>query len=609
LSATLALAGSARAELRVVPTPAMDALEPAVREQVSAARANLDRRLAAGESSGPELAADFGLLGLLYYLYDLQGAAEPCLLNVQDLAPEDFRWPFYLGVLAQSEGDFESAAVRFERALELAPDDVATQLHLAAVRLELGDVDVAAAIYTQHEEGPAAAAALYGSGRIAEYRGETARAAVLFERALALQPEANGIHHRLGMAYRQLGDLERAREHLAQNRGVQVRFPDPLIEDLGQLLQASQVYFKAGIDALKVDDAAAAVPQLLKARELNGEDPLVHYNLALAYLHLGDDEAAEESLLRSVEVDPGFRNGYFNLGTLQAEQGRLIEAEASFRRAYEIDAQDGEAHREWAVALAMLGRTNQAGQELVKVLAEYPTDVRARLNLAALQEAAGDTAGALANLERASADGSAEADLYRALLLERLGRRDEALEVFALGAAKDPQSAEIQEQWALALGRAGKFGAAAARFDAALALSPESKSAHVGRAMSRLLGADEPAARADLEASLETLPADPDLALLLARLLVAGTVDSVRDPAKGLMLARDLQERYPSPEHAQTLAMAYAAVGRFADAVLLQRSVVAELERGGTPKDVERGRSRLSLYEDGRPCRAPWRDE
>ena len=608
LLALLAIAAGAQAQLREIPTPAIDALEPAVQEQVRAARASLDRRLASGETSGPELEAELGQVGLLYYLYDLASAAQPCLENARDLGPEDPRWPYFLGVLAQSQGDFERAAGDFERVLELVPDDVAAQLRLADVLLELGNLETAAELYARHEDGPAAAAALFGAGRIAEYRQDPARAAELFERALALQPQANGIHHRLGMAYRRLGDLERAREHLALNRGVQVRFPDPLVEGLAQLLQASQIFFKAGIEALKENDAAAAVPYLLRARELNDEDALVHYNLALAYLHLGDEAAAEESLRRSVVVDPGFRNGFFNLATLQARQGRLAEAEAAYRRAYEIDPQDGEAHREWAVALALLGRTGEAREELEKMVAAHPTDVEGRLHLATLQQAAGDFEGALANLERASADGSAEADLDRAVLLERAGRRDEALEALAAGAAREPQSAEILTQWALALGRAGRFAQAAARFDAVLAVSPLAQSAHVGRAMSHLLGGDEPAALAVLEASLEALPGDPGLTLLLARLLAAATSDSVRDGPRALELALELRLRHQGFEYAETLAMAFAEVGRFEEAAGLQRQTVAELERGGRSQEAARAGRRLALYAAGRPCRAPWRD-
>jgi tetratricopeptide (TPR) repeat protein len=601
-------AAAAEVALRPVPTPSTEALEPNVRQQVEEARASLDRRLAAGETSGPGLEGDFQRVGLLYYLYDLGSAAEPCLLNARDLAPEDFRWPYYLGVLAQSGGDYEGAMAHFRRALELAPDDVPTQLRLADIQLEVGDLEAAGETYARHRDGPAAAAAVYGLGRIAEYQGDAARAAELFERALELQPGADGIHHRLGMAYRALGDLAKAQEHLEKNRGTQVRFPDPLVEGLGQLLQASQVYFKAGIEALKNGDAAAAIPHLLKARELNEDDPLVHYNLALAYLHLEDEKAAEASLRRSVEVEPAFRNGWFNLGTLLARQNRVVEAEASFRRAYEIDAEDAEAHHEWAVALATLGRTAEARAEFEKLIAEHPTDVQSRLDLAVLLQDAGDTDGSLAQLESASAAGSPEADERRAALLEGLGRLDEALAAFEAAGEGAPESVEIQEQWGLALGRAGRFAEAAERFEAAVALEPARKSAHMGRAMSRLLEGDEAAARAALEAGLAALPDDVELSLLLARLLVAGTVDALRDGPWGLELAEALEKRNQGLEEAQTLAMAYAEVGRFEEAVALQRRVVGELQRLGHGREAERARRRLERYENGQPCRAPWKD-
>jgi len=46
---------------------------------------------------------------------------------------------------------------------------------------------------------------------------------------LALQrlPDANRLHYSLGLAYRGLGDKEKARAHLAKRGSVGVKTPDP----------------------------------------------------------------------------------------------------------------------------------------------------------------------------------------------------------------------------------------------------------------------------------------------------------------------------------------------------------------------------------------------
>jgi len=600
--------GPAAAELLDVPVPALEALEEGVREQLTSARDRLDQLRADPATPEGELGLAFGQMGQLYYLYDLTGAAQPCLLNAEALEPRDPRWSYYLGVLHQLDGGLEQAQEQFERVLSIKPDELATQIRLADVHLDLGNTEAALEIFERHLEGPAAAAALYGAGRVAEYSREPEVAITYFERALTAQPTANGIHHRLGMAYRQLRNLDKAREHLELNRGERVRFPDPLIDGLSQLLRASQVFFKAGVDALKRGDYDEAVVQLLRAREDKGGDPIVHYNLALAYMGRNEDQLGEASLRKSIEVDPGFRNGHFNLGQLMAEQNRLPEAEVAFRRAFEIDPLDTEAHREWATALAATGNLPGARTEFEKVLEAHPGDVEARLNLSALLMQQGDPRGSLEHLERASADGSTEADLRRASLLERGGRGEAALEAWAEAVRKEPESADVQEQRALALGRAGRFAEAALAFDAAVGVEGSRMSAHMGRALSYLLADDDRSARTSLEASVVALPDELQLSHLLARLLVASAVDEVRDGVRGLELASAALEAGQSAEYAQTLAMAFAEVGRFEDAVDLQQQVIDRMGAGAQAVDSRPARARLELYKRGEPCRAPWKN-
>ena len=60
--------------------------------------------------------------------------------------------------------------------------------------------------------------------------------------------------------------------------------------------------------------------------------------------------------------------------------------------------------------------------------------------------------------------------------------------------------------------------------------------------------------------------------------------------------------------HAETLAMALAAVGRFDDATRWQRQVVVRREQQEPGPLLERSRRYLALFETGRFVRAPWMD-
>ena len=95
----------------------------------------------------------------------------------------------------------------------------------------------------------------------------------------------------------------------------------------------------------------------------------------------------------------------------------------------------------------------------------------------------------------------------------------------------------------------------------------------------------------------------PALAQALALLLVACPDDAVRDPARGFELAQTAYAANPGPLTGQTLAMAFAATGRFEEAVRGQERVIGDLEAG---KDLDAARARLALYQRGQPARAPW---
>jgi hypothetical protein len=74
-----------------------------------------------------------------------------------------------------------------------------------------------------------------------------------------------------------------------------------------------------------------------------------------------------------------------------------------------------------------------------------------------------------------------------------------------------------------------------------------------------------------------------------------------------MAIARALQDRQPATiELAEIMAMAAAETGQYGNAVRWQRQALeaAERNRGAL---AERLAGNLELYEQGRPCRMPWR--
>ncbi|MEO1366836.1 MAG: hypothetical protein AAFX50_06635, partial [Acidobacteriota bacterium] len=101
----------------------------------------------------------------------------------------------------------------------------------------------------------------------------------------------------------------------------------------------------------------------------------------------------------------------------------------------------------------------------------------------------------------------------------------------------------------------------------------------------------------------------PDLTLrhLYARLLAGSPDPSVRRGEPAVALALAVFEEKRSPEHAETLAMAYAAAGRFDEALTLQGRLLeqarAEEVDAGFIGRVERN---LTRYRAGQPGVFGW---
>jgi len=95
----------------------------------------------------------------------------------------------------------------------------------------------------------------------------------------------------------------------------------------------------------------------------------------------------------------------------------------------------------------------------------------------------------------------------------------------------------------------------------------------------------------------------------LARLLAAAPDARVRDGRRALQLLDQLIKGQQTIELAETTAMALAEVGRYREAVEVQREALTAAT-GSSLSLVERHiRENLRLYESGKPCRTPFADD
>ena len=109
-------------------------METQVQKQILEARSGVQ---ASAGSNQTEQGQAYGRLGQIYQAYGLQDAAIACYTDAHILEPSAFKWPYYLGYLAQNNGDLQNAIVQYDTALRLQPGDQVATLRLAEANLKL----------------------------------------------------------------------------------------------------------------------------------------------------------------------------------------------------------------------------------------------------------------------------------------------------------------------------------------------------------------------------------------------------------------------------------------------------------------------------------------
>jgi len=312
------------------------------------------------------------------------------------------------------------------------------------------------------------------------------------------------------------------------------------------------------------------------------DSALEHHRLGNALRMAGRFEEALPHYERTIELEPRRSAPYFGLGDLYLRLGRLEEAVASYRRGLELDPMHARGHANLGLALLRLQRYAEAQPHLERSL---------ELSDRALP-GVGPTPTELATPHVALAD-----------TLAQLGDLDGAIEHYERALAIDGSRLRAGGNLGLALARAGRFEEARPLLEQALAANRYSAKLQAGMAMTFAgLGRQKDAIR-HYRNALKLEPGWRYAANDLAWILATSPDPALRDPEQAVRLLEAVRlEEETLPELLDTLAAAYAAAGRFDEAV---RSADQALALAKRPELAAAIRERRSLYRSERPYVEP----
>lgn len=386
----------------MVPVPDISGTEDEVKEILLSARRNLDAMVRAGEASEQELAVAFGEMGELYHSHHVYIPADPCYRIAAKLAPEEFRWPYYLGYLMVQTSQPQRAAEAFETAMGIRPDYAPAKLRLAGVYLDLGRLTQAETLYeaARTVEG-LRAAALFGLGRVSLARGKPGLAVPLLEEALRLQPAASKIHYSLGMAHRGLGNIADARQHLAKYGEGKPQIADPMLDKLEAMATGVRPLLFRAIDAVHAGHHEKAVELFRQALDKDPENVNARVSLARSLYLSGEAAEARRQLEEALRRAETHALGNFLLGVWLHGAGEQQAAISHFKTTLDADPQHGGAHHFLANTYMATQDYEAAVRHYAKAVEKVPENLPARLMLAmAMLRAGMPQAEARDSLER-----------------------------------------------------------------------------------------------------------------------------------------------------------------------------------------------------------------
>lgn len=513
-----------------------------------------------------------------------------------DLDPSNMDAQLQAGALLLSGGEYEAARTRAELALKADPKNPSAHILLGNALAGLNDTSRAVkqmeqAIALDPSFAPAwsalGAARFIGGNKasageafaravqlspssadarlaLANYQwaaGDAAAAETTLKAALALDGKNTSVHRAMALFYivnRRAAEAEPHFKALATEPGGMLALAD-YYTGIGRTQEATETL--RGIAQAKGSDATAARLRLAAIRYAAGgkaeahaqvddilkESPRhVDARIAKARMLLVDGKAEEAMphAKEAVNADRGLPSAHYTFGLVALERRDLAAAEGAFREVVKLNPRAGAA----------------------------------QLQLARLQLARGDAAGALTAAEEAARQRPDDVDA--AVLVSRSLRSQgdvaRAEREISTRLAKNPKAAALHLELGNVALQRGQTAAARGAYEEALRLEPTSHEARVGLITADIAERNVPAAQGRISEWRAQAPDDTRLKVLSARVdLVAGRSADAERTLRDIVTADASQlEAY------DLLGRLYIAQGQVDRAISEFRTLA---ERSNTP--------------------------
>lgn len=332
----------------------------------------------------------------------------------------------------QQDGHLPEAARLYEEILKL-DEGHADALHmLGMIAYQRGAAETALQLIGRAilAGGPGRAGCYSNMGTIFQAQGALAKAAVCYEKAIAIDPMMAEVRLNLGLLQQLRGETEAALACYEMAAELKPELAEAW-SNLGNLRQQSG----------QIAEAEANFRRALALRPALAE---THYNLGNLCEGAGRAQEAEQCYREALRLKPTLAEAWGNLANLLQKQERFEETVACRKAEIGLRPCSAEAHYNLAGMLVALERREEAVVEYREALALDPALTQARNNLGALYRALDRPAEAVVEFEQIPKGDPEYAGAYNNLGLAylSLGRHAEAEAAIRETLTLEPELAE-----------------------------------------------------------------------------------------------------------------------------------------------------------------------
>lgn len=348
----------------------------------------------------PSSAESHGTLGVAYEANELWELALASYTNASQLDPGNPSWSFRQALCVQRLGRAEEAERRLQEITTAHPTFAPAWYRRGRASLARGDLDGALRFLEKCSDlvprDPAAKAAI--ADCLIRNR-KHAEAVALLTPIVAAHPDFEHARFLLGMAYRGLGQREKA---LAAQKDIVDTGPWDVLDDVDRRLPSYKaslsLVVERALDLIEAGRSDEAARTLEAVLEVHPNEVSVINNLASAYQALKRYPEALSLLNRARDVDPLNFRTYLNQAACFTSMNDYPRALESARDAVSLAPQVAVAHMAVARCLILLREIPEAKATLARVVELDPRQTEAQLALGEFAMAANDFVEARARL-------------------------------------------------------------------------------------------------------------------------------------------------------------------------------------------------------------------